>query len=289
MAARRGAARAVLRARARRRSPDGVGREALHHRRARGPVRARPAGARPPRRPCVLVLPRQAPLARRPRLLLPALGLQPGRVVGVPVPRRRGLPGDRGLGVAKALARAARRAAVLRRRAPPGARLRRRLPVPLLVRRRSLPVPRQPGRHRPRQRARRDVVGAADGLAPHGGHGRVPPRAGGARRPHLAPEPALREQRDPLPRHSRAQPGLLAGAQQPRRHLPRAPRRRRGGEALLRVPAAEPGVRGGAQQLRLRPRPARPRRRGDRVLPARPRRSGPTTPTPTSTSATPSS
>ncbi len=212
------------------------------------------------------------------------------RVVGVPVPRRRGRPGDRGVGA---------RAGAGGGRSPPcsssSSRSSRRSA--------SSTSTRSATPSSPTTSSTSPASASSSSLPPlaatwwekqtdwrrTGRPGRGPPRPGNPRRPHLAPEPALREQRDALPRHPRTQPRQLARPQQPRRDLPRASRRRGSGAALLRVPAPEPGVRGGAQQLRLRPGPARPGRRGDRVLPARPRRSGPTTPTPTSTSATPSS
>src|SRR5207245_81101 len=140
VAARRRAAPPVLRARRGGRSVHHLGGAAPRRRRRRG-VRSQRRAAGPDRRPRRLVLSRQARVACRPRLHLSALERRSGRPLAIPLPgggtrSRRGT-----VGAAQTLSRRAHRGALLSWYAVSRPRLLRRLPVPLLVRRRSLPVP----------------------------------------------------------------------------------------------------------------------------------------------------
>ena len=111
-----------------------------------------------------LVLPGQAPLARRLDLHLSALADQPGGLVAIPVPGGGAAAVGRVVGVAAAVARAAGGPAVLRRNAVPGAGLLQCVPVHLFVRGRSLPVSGEPGDHRLGVGRRGVAAGAAGGF-----------------------------------------------------------------------------------------------------------------------------
>ena len=147
MEARRGAAAAVV--------TGGGGLRAVHRLGGKGGRRrqgrrlsAEPGGTIPGGRARRLLLPRQAGVARRPDFYLSPLEGEQRR--GLAVPLSRGSPGVGGGGVAgaAALARTPGRDLVFRGHALSRAGLLQRLCLCLLLRRRPLAIPPQPGHHR---------------------------------------------------------------------------------------------------------------------------------------------
>ena len=198
-AAGRPAAHPVLHHRDRVRAGDDVARD-VESGSPGGRLGAVLSGAMPRSRTRSLVLRGQARVPLGPDVHLPALEDRRHRLVAMALPAGSRRRGRRALGSAGTPRRSpARGGDLLRPHARPGARLRRRVPVPLLVRRRPLPVP---GEHRAGHPARspRDPGRRPAARSRLRGCRRASRDAG---RLHLAPGRHLREPGNPLARHGR--------------------------------------------------------------------------------------
>jgi hypothetical protein len=184
--------------------------------------------------------------------IYPRWPIEPGRPRAVPLPRgscrRVRVPLDD----TGAHPRPPRRGAPLRRDALPRARVRQRLPLPVLLRRRPLPVP--CGGDGPLGGLGRlcGSGGAAAARGPARSMGRGCGRRGPPRHADVAPGGDVLRPRDALEGDHRPQPGVLDGLQQPCLGTPGQGPGGRGDNRCPCGPRRRTGRRGGAPHARRR-------------------------------------